>query len=120
MFLGAFALLVFAQGLQIYELAINQRLGLNPRLIYSIAFMLLMVGLFLVFSKSLKEIGQNKKRSEREEWLKKVYENIPAEVFLLKRMMKLFTVMFSLPPSKSFTSKTIHSLIAIKINKMFG
>jgi len=84
MFLGAFALLVFAQGLQIYELAINQRLGLNPRLIYSIAFMLLMVGLFLVFSKSLKEIGQNKKRSEREEWLKKVYENIPAGVFVKK------------------------------------
>ena len=83
-FLGAFFLFSVAQVLQIYDFKFGLAFSFLPQIVFSVALLFLVFGMFHVFSKSVKGMSQNKKLSKREEWLRKVYENIPAGVFVKK------------------------------------
>lgn len=83
--LVAFALLILGQSMQIYELNVGQALEVNPRIVYSAALVFLVIGLFTVFARSIQDITHNKKLTKREIWLRKVYENIPAGIFVQKQ-----------------------------------
>jgi diguanylate cyclase (GGDEF)-like protein len=104
-FLSAFALLIIAQCVQIYELEFNQQVDAASKIIYSMVFVLFVIGLFFVFSKSLKEMGENKKFSEREEWFKKIYENISSAVFVKKNDEVIYSNPQFVTLQRSFEAK---------------
>lgn len=84
MVIGAFGVLFSAQIIQYFQYSPNHTYNLTYQLVLSVGLFLLVTVIALTLRKSIVVINRNITISKRERWLREVYKNIPAGVFVLK------------------------------------
>ena len=84
LFVSALSLLAYGQVLQVYLYEAGGQYSISHQILLSSGLLLFVIATLLVLTKGVKDISRNNRISSREQWLREVYENIPAGVFVLK------------------------------------